>query len=369
MKRKEVSVIAAFKNGKILWGKRKDNDLWTNPGGHLEKGEKPIDGAARELFEETGIKMPVRAFKHLKTEDITTKTGLPYTIYAFTVEVPENIASTIKNDPDNEVYRWHWMSLPLSEEVMKNLHSPDNVILKAIGMQKQANLGIDVLENSLRALQLRFPKDIHTIKNIQQLCQVARETKKPDVINNCILKVKQFIDSKGKELWNMSKTAFWNGFNKHAKELIPGGVAEGITDEQINKEDLKKGEKVELEHTPRKDVAREIARDHIVETGKKDSDGKIRSLYYDKLIPMEKKLEKKAAARSEIIGTMVNPLTTFAGIPGYVAGVLTGPYSAEKQKEVNKKSISNILLPGVAGYRLGRRFAGLGLESNERPII
>ena len=36
----------------ILMGKRNDNDKWTTPGGHLDKGECPYEGAIRELKEE-----------------------------------------------------------------------------------------------------------------------------------------------------------------------------------------------------------------------------------------------------------------------------------------------------------------------------
>jgi ADP-ribose pyrophosphatase YjhB (NUDIX family) len=134
MKRKEVSVVAAMKGDKILWGKRRDNGKWTNPGGHLDPHEDPLDGAVRELEEETGISMPKGAFKHLETRDVKNN----YRIHAYIVEIPENVGTSMKDDPDAEVERWHWMKLPFSNEVMKNLHSPDNVILQALGMQKTA---------------------------------------------------------------------------------------------------------------------------------------------------------------------------------------------------------------------------------------
>lgn len=67
------------------------------------------------------------------------------------------------------------------------------------------------------------------------------------------------------------------------REYIPGGVAKGMTlldiakkhslpIEQI-KSQLKKGIKVEMEHTSNVNVAREVATDHLYEDG----------LYYDKL--------------------------------------------------------------------------------------
>lgn len=46
----------AFYRGKILLLKNKDNTFEV-PGGHVEKGESYLDGAKREFFEETGIKI------------------------------------------------------------------------------------------------------------------------------------------------------------------------------------------------------------------------------------------------------------------------------------------------------------------------
>jgi 8-oxo-dGTP pyrophosphatase MutT (NUDIX family) len=45
-----------FYKGKILLLKNKDN-TYEVPGGHVEKGESYLDGAKREFFEETGIKI------------------------------------------------------------------------------------------------------------------------------------------------------------------------------------------------------------------------------------------------------------------------------------------------------------------------
>lgn len=62
------------------------------------------------------------------------------------------------------------------------------------------------------------------------------------------------------------------------KDLIPGGLADNKTDADFNPAALRKGEKVESEHTSNKQMAREIARDHLTEDPK----------YYDKLEKMEK---------------------------------------------------------------------------------
>jgi len=62
------------------------------------------------------------------------------------------------------------------------------------------------------------------------------------------------------------------------EEKIPGGLAEGKNPKDFNQEQLQKGIKVEVEHTPDKNKAKEIAMDHLTEDPK----------YYDKLEKMEK---------------------------------------------------------------------------------
>lgn len=131
----EVSCVGVIRDGKLLMGKRNDNKRFTNPGGHLNIGEKPVDGAVRELFEETGIESEANDLKHLKTESVTTPTGKKYIIHAYLLNVPRGTKTSVKEDPDAEVKRWQWLDMPLPDEVMKNLHSPKNVLLKALGLQ------------------------------------------------------------------------------------------------------------------------------------------------------------------------------------------------------------------------------------------
>jgi len=70
---------------------------------------------------------------------------------------------------------------------------------------------------------------------------------------------------------------------KKASEEIAGGLAEGSPDSDFDPEQLQKGTEIEMEHTGDKKIAKEIAKDHLVEYPK----------YYDHLKKMEKGLEKK----------------------------------------------------------------------------
>ena len=55
------------------------------------------------------------------------------------------------------------------------------------------------------------------------------------------------------------------GFEKRAKELIPGGLASGKPTSDFPKKQIVQGEDVEKEHTSNPAVAKEIAKDHLVE--------------------------------------------------------------------------------------------------------
>lgn len=72
------------------------------------------------------------------------------------------------------------------------------------------------------------------------------------------------------------KTAF--------KQSIKGGVADDKKPSDFDKKQLKAGIKVEMEHTNKPDMAKEIAMDHLEEFPE----------YYTALDKMEKQLEKKA---------------------------------------------------------------------------
>jgi 8-oxo-dGTP pyrophosphatase MutT (NUDIX family) len=47
---------AVFRNDKILLIRRRDDHTWAMPGGVLEVGESPAQGAERELWEEAGVR-------------------------------------------------------------------------------------------------------------------------------------------------------------------------------------------------------------------------------------------------------------------------------------------------------------------------
>ncbi len=131
---KQIASIGVMSSGKLLMGRRRDNGRWTIPGGHCDAGEQPLQGALRELYEEAGIK--AHSLIRLGSERVTTFEGKQIVVHAFKLDTFTQ-TTTVRNDPDMEVHRWEWVDtfphLPL--EVLTNLHSPKNVVLRYLGLQ------------------------------------------------------------------------------------------------------------------------------------------------------------------------------------------------------------------------------------------
>ena len=49
------TIVAIFKDGKVLLTKRADFEVWCLPGGGVEDGESVAEAAVREAYEETGL--------------------------------------------------------------------------------------------------------------------------------------------------------------------------------------------------------------------------------------------------------------------------------------------------------------------------
>ena len=118
----------------ILMGQRTDTQKWTLPGGHLEDGETPFQGAIRELKEESGVSG--QNMKYLGTKQLMCEDGQERVIHSFIMEGRPK--TTGRFDPDEEVQKWKWVpfSNGLPETVKNNLHSRKNVTLKFLGIQE-----------------------------------------------------------------------------------------------------------------------------------------------------------------------------------------------------------------------------------------
>ena len=140
----EVSSVAVMDGDKILMGRRRDTGRWTLPGGHLEAGEDPHEGALRELAEEAGI--VAQQLNYLGSQGVMCEDGRARMIHAYHLTAkPEH---TPKNDPDQEVKRWQWIdtSRGLPARVAGNLHSPRNVCLKLLDIYRSGSVELYVAD-------------------------------------------------------------------------------------------------------------------------------------------------------------------------------------------------------------------------------
>jgi len=132
---KRVASIAVVNRRKaILFLRRKDNGKWSMPGGHLNEGESPIDGAMRELWEETGIKASKSDLKFLGSGVIDNK--LEVFSFEYNKKVPK---VNFENDPDEEADDYCWFDEDSDSDyasgLPSNCHVPEgrNVTLLLMG--------------------------------------------------------------------------------------------------------------------------------------------------------------------------------------------------------------------------------------------
>lgn len=139
---KEVAKVGIIHDGKMLMGVRTDNGKWTEPGGHLEAGETPLQGAIREVREEAGIKFVPKDLSYLGYKEVSPQ-GKKIKVHAFKAEVAKAPTPDHTKDPDKEVFGWNWVPMQgnkLPAAVNKNLHVPaqDNVLHFFLGFEKSA---------------------------------------------------------------------------------------------------------------------------------------------------------------------------------------------------------------------------------------
>ena len=73
-------------------------------------------------------------------------------------------------------------------------------------------------------------------------------------------------------------------YRKKRKNKIKGGIGDNLTEEEVSDQELEWGIEIEKEHSPDKEIQKDISFDHLEEDDE----------YYTHLREMEKKHEKKA---------------------------------------------------------------------------
>ncbi len=135
--------VMILKHGKILLGKRHDDPekassqlngagKWTMPGGKLNFGETFEEGAAREVFEETGIKLKDVKVICVNQDIIETAHFITIGLFAKEFEGEPKIM-----EPE-EITEWRWFDLkelptPMyfpSEKILENYNKKEFYIRK-----------------------------------------------------------------------------------------------------------------------------------------------------------------------------------------------------------------------------------------------
>ena len=231
----EVSCVAIFHNDKILMGRRRDNRRWTTPGGHLEGKETSLEGAVREAREESGIDLEPHTLKHLRTEVVTKPDGNKIRVHAYRAFV-HKAPTSIKEDPDAEVHRWHWLSLEtlFSPSVWGELHVPpeDNVVMKGLGFIGQQKTAAFLTFNEIKLKAPKHPDSWYPKDQIAKGMVVEKEhSENPDVRCNI---TKNHVDE-DKTYYNnalfkkdlekgASMSRMLAGFEKQAVSFTGGGL-------------------------------------------------------------------------------------------------------------------------------------------------
>ena len=84
------------------------SNRWSLPGGGLHRGEKPLQGALRETYEEVGLALEPEQMRFLSVMHSTSK-GLRVRLHVFTAKVTGEQVLRLQQ---HEIAEARWVSLP-----------------------------------------------------------------------------------------------------------------------------------------------------------------------------------------------------------------------------------------------------------------
>ena len=140
--RSGVGIILLNKDNKIFVAKRIDNpkNFWQMPQGGIDEGEKDLEAAYRELYEETSIK---------KVELIQEIDGL------FTYELPDHLLGIIwKGKFKGQTQKWFLMKyLGNDKEINLKTNNPEFLEWKWVNLDEITEIVVDFKLHVYRELK------------------------------------------------------------------------------------------------------------------------------------------------------------------------------------------------------------------------
>lgn len=127
-----------------------------------------------------------------------------------------------------------------------------------------------------------------------------------------IFKQKDDLESVEAKVQELRDRIGLDKLNKVAEDKVRGGFGDNQPDKNFDSEQLNKGMKVELEHTNKPNVAKEIAKDHLQES--KDFKGEKGGKYYDKLEDLEDEVKDELTKSEKVKAKMLINLVSISNI-------------------------------------------------------
>lgn len=129
-----VGLVVINTDGEVLLGKRREDGIWTGPGGSSEGSETPEETLKREAFEEAQLEIYNYCLTPLPT--LTAADGKPVFCYLYApvweidcqrhldpTKKAKRVNLNVNLDPDREVPEWKWFG---QDEIPQKLTEDSN---------------------------------------------------------------------------------------------------------------------------------------------------------------------------------------------------------------------------------------------------
>ena len=123
--------IVNYESGKLLIGKRKDNELYALPGGWLERWEEFEECGSREIKEETDLDIPASNLTHLRTYNcLDIKNKYHNVAIYLTTKINNEQAEKVKTMEPEKCEKWFWADMKFIKENLEKFFFPNKLFIE-----------------------------------------------------------------------------------------------------------------------------------------------------------------------------------------------------------------------------------------------